>query len=258
VGIFGGRGYRMKLLVSVVDVQEAEEAILGGAAIIDIKNPREGSLGAQPPRKIAEIAAVIPQSLESSAAIGDVPNLPGMASLAAAGAAQCGVDYVKVGLLHVAGAADAVSLLTEVREAVKACSPKTHVVACAYADTTRGTSLNPMELPAVAAQAGVDGCMLDTAYKDGNSLRDCLPTDALRRFIETCREHSLLCALAGSLRGTDFDWVRDLQPDVVGVRGAACNGDRVTGRISSLRVRQLREALLVSSLDLRPHSLPRA
>ena len=72
----------MKLLVSVVDAHEAQEAILGGASIIDIKNPREGSLGAQPPLKIAEIVAVIPRGIESSAAIGDVPNLPGTAALA--------------------------------------------------------------------------------------------------------------------------------------------------------------------------------
>src|SRR3990172_9801720 len=123
----------MKLLVSVVDAQEVEEAILGGAAIIDIKNPREGSLGAQPPRKIAEIAAVIPPGVESSAAIGDVPNLPGTAALAAAGAAQCGIDYVKVGLLHVTAEADVLHLLTEVRLAVKACNPTTRVIACAYA-----------------------------------------------------------------------------------------------------------------------------
>jgi len=248
----------MKLLVSVVDGQEAEEAILGGASMIDIKNPREGSLGAQPPRKIAEIVGVIPRGIESSAAIGDVPNLPGTAALAAAGAAQCRIDYVKVGLLHVGAATDAVRLLTEVRLAVKACNPTTRVIACAYADTIPDTSLPPLELPVVAAQAGVDGCMIDTAYKNGKSLQDLLATDALRRFIEACRQHSLLCGLAGSLRETDFEWVRDLQPDVVGVRGAACTGDRVTGRISSLRVRQLREALLAPSLDLRPHSLPRA
>jgi len=248
----------MKLLVSVVDPLEVEEAVLGGAAIIDIKNPREGSLGAQPPRKIREIVGAIPPGVESSAAIGDVPNLPGTAALAAAGAAQCGVDYVKVGLLHVTAEADVVRLLTEVRFAVQACSPTTRVIACAYADTTPGTSLNPLELPAVAAQACVDGCMIDTAYKNGKSLRDCLATDALRRFTEACREHSLLCGLAGSLQATDFEWVRGLKPDVVGVRGAACTGDRVTGRISSLRVRQLREALLVPSVDLRPHSLPRA
>ncbi len=248
----------MKLLVSVVDPREVGEAILGGAAIIDIKNPREGSLGAQPPREIREIVGLIPPETESSAAIGDVPNLPGTAALAAAGAAQCGVDYVKVGLLHVAAEADVVRLLTEVRFAVKACSPTTRVIACAYADTTPGTGLNPLELPAVAAQACVDGCMIDTAYKNGKGLRDCLTADALRRFTEACREHSLLCGLAGSLQATDFEWVRRLNPDVVGVRGAACTGDRVTGRISALRVRQLREALLAPSLDLRPHSLPRA
>jgi uncharacterized protein (UPF0264 family) len=151
-----------------------------------------------------------------------------------------------------------VSLLTEVREAVKACNPTARVIACAYADTIPETSLTPLELPVVAALAGIDGCMLDTAYKDGKTLRDCLPTDALRRFIETCREHSLLCALAGSLRGTDFGWVRELEPDVVGVRGAACHGDRVTGRISSLQVRQLWEALLPASLNLCSKRLPGA
>jgi len=248
----------MKLLVSVVDALEVEEAILGGASIIDIKNPREGSLGAQPPRKIAEIVAVIPRGIESSAAIGDVPNLPGTAALAAAGAAQCGVDYVKVGLLHVSAGTDLVHLLTEVRLAVKACSPTTRVIACAYADTILRGGFPPLELPAVAVLAGVDGCMLDTAYKDGRSLRKWLGTEQLRDFVAACRQASLVCGLAGSLQGTDFEWVRDLQPDVVGVRGAACTGDRVTGRVSSLRVQQLREALLVPSLDLRPHSLPRA
>jgi len=252
------RASEMKLLVSVVDAHEAQEAILGGASIIDIKNPREGSLGAQPPRKIAEIVAVIPRGIESSAAIGDVPNLPGMAALAAAGAAGCGIDYVKVGLLHVAAGTDAVPLLSEVHAAVKACSPTTRVIACAYADTILRGGFPPLELPAVAVLAGVDGCMLDTAHKDGRSLRKWLGTEQLRDFVAACRQASLLCALAGSLGETDFEWVRGLQPDVVGVRGAACTGDRVTGRISSLRVRQLREALLVPSVDLRPHSLPRA
>jgi len=248
----------MKLLVSVVDPLEVEEAVLGGAAIIDIKNPREGSLGAQPPRKIREIVGAIPPGVESSAAIGDVPNLPGTAALAAAGAAQCGVDYVKVGLLHVTAEADVVRLLTEVRFAVQACSPTTRVIACAYADTILRGGFPPLELPAVAVLAGVDGCMLDTAHKDGRSLRKWLGTEQLRDFVAACRQASLLCALAGSLQATDFEWVRGLKPDVVGVRGAACTGDRVTGRISSLRVRQLREALLAPSLDLRPHSLPRA
>ncbi len=225
---------------------------------MDIKNPREGSLGAQPPGKIAEIAAVIPSGIESSAAIGDVPNLPGTAALAAAGAAQCGVSYVKVGLLHLADATDAMAVLTEVRLAVKACNAMAQVIACAYADA--GSGLRPNELPMIAAAAGVDGCMLDTARKDGISLRSWIGTEELRGFVIACRQASILSALAGSLQHTDFEWVRRLAPDVVGVRGAACRGDRVTGRISRDRVAQIREALLGNSarLHLRPYSLPRA
>ena len=248
----------MRLLVSVVDTQEAEEAILGGAEIIDIKNPREGSLGAQPPGKIAEIVAVIPPGVESSAAIGDVPNLPGTASLAAAAAAQCGVNYVKVGLLYVARATDAMDLLTEVRAAVKACNASARLIACAYADTTSASRL--LELPVVAGAAGVDGCMLDTARKDGTSLRSCIGTEQLQEFIAACRQASLLSALAGSLQGADFEWIRGLAPDVVGVRGAACTGDRVMGRVSRDHVANIRNVLLGGSgrLDLRPHSLPRS
>lgn len=250
----------MRLLVSVVDAQEVEEAILGGAEIIDIKNPREGSLGAHPPGKIKEITAVIPPGVESSAAIGDVPNLPGMAALAAAGAAQCRVHYVKVGLLHVARAIDAMALLTEVRVAVRACDPMARVIACTYADPIVGSCLLPSELPGVAAAAQVDGCMVDTARKDGTSLGTWIGPEELRSFILACRQASLLSALAGSLHGADFEWVRELAPDVVGVRGAACAGDRVTGRVCQHRVRRIRETLLDSSprFDLRPHTLPRS
>lgn len=35
----------MKLLISIKDVDEAEDAVLGGADIIDIKDPTIGSLG---------------------------------------------------------------------------------------------------------------------------------------------------------------------------------------------------------------------
>lgn len=249
----------MRLLVSVVNAQEAEEAVLGGAEIIDIKNPLEGSLGAQPPGKITEIVSVVPPGVESSAAIGDVPNLPGTAALAAAGAAQCGVNYVKVGLLHVARATDAMDLLTEVRLAVKACNPMVRVIACTYADTISGSCLLPAELPGVAAAARADGCMLDTTRKDGKSLRTWMGTEELRGFVFACRHASLLCGLAGSLQGLDFEWVRGLAPDVVGVRGAACDGDRVTGRVSRNRVAHVREALFGNSVhfDLRSQSLSR-
>ena len=47
------------LLVSVRNAAEAAEALDGGAAIIDVKEPRHGSLGAAEPEAIAAVARVV-------------------------------------------------------------------------------------------------------------------------------------------------------------------------------------------------------
>ena len=110
---------QMKLLVSVVNQEEAINSIQGGADIIDVKNPKEGSLGANFPRIIRSVKEIIPKNLELSATIGDLPNLPGTASLAALGAAVSGANYVKVGLFGVETSNQATELMTEVVKAVK-------------------------------------------------------------------------------------------------------------------------------------------
>ena len=88
----------MRLLVSVVDAAEARLAVAGGVDIVDVKNPAEGSLGAPAPGVIAQVRDVVPAELPLSAALGDLPCLPGTAALAALGAARSGAAYVKLGL----------------------------------------------------------------------------------------------------------------------------------------------------------------
>ena len=80
----------MKLLVSVVDAAEARLAVAGGVDIVDVKNPAEGSLGAPVPGVIAQVRDVLAAELPLSAAIGDLPCLPGTAALAALGAVRSG------------------------------------------------------------------------------------------------------------------------------------------------------------------------
>ena len=50
-------------------------------------------------------------------------------------------------------------------------------------------------------------------------------------------------ALAGSLRLKDFDALVDLRPDVIAVRGAACEGDDRTAEVSGACVRRLKAAI---------------
>jgi uncharacterized protein (UPF0264 family) len=230
----------MKLLVSVVDVGEAREAAAAGADIVDVKNPAEGSLGAPLPAVIAGVRAAVPAELPVSAAIGDMPNLPGTAALAALGAARSGAAFVKVGLWGVGTEAEAVGLLRAVREAGSGAV----VVAAAYADASRVAQapLAPALLPRVARAAGVGVCLLDTAVKDGDGLLDWLSRDELASLVADAHAAGLQVALAGALRAEDLPVVRATGADIAGVRSAACSDGRRSGPLDAARVRALRAA----------------
>ncbi len=208
----------MKLLLSVVDAGEAREAAAAGAEIVDVKNPAEGSLGAPTPAVIAGVRAAVPAELPVSAAIGDMPNLPGTAALAALGAARSGATFVKVGLWGVSTEEDAVVLLRAVREAV----PDAVVVAAAYADAARvaHAPLGPELLPRVAHAAGVAVCLVDTAVKDGRGLLEWLAPEALASLVAEAHDAGLEVALAGALRADDLPVVRETGADIAGVHDA--------------------------------------
>jgi uncharacterized protein (UPF0264 family) len=225
----------MKLLVSVVDADEARVAAASGADIVDVKNPVEGSLGAPAPAVIAAVCAAVGQPV--SAAIGDMPNLPGTAALAAAGAASSGATFVKVGLWGVSTEDDAVALLSAVRAAV----PDAVVVAAAYADARRvpHAPLAPELLPSVARAAGVEVCLIDTAIKDGRGLLEWLSPEPI---VAAAHDAGLEIALAGGLRAEDLPVVRDAGADIAGVRSAACVGGR-SGALDGALVAAMRERL---------------
>jgi (5-formylfuran-3-yl)methyl phosphate synthase len=231
----------MRLLVSVVDADEARAASAAGADIVDVKNPDEGSLGAPSPAVIEAVRAAVPAQLPVSAAIGDMPNLPGTAALAALGAARSGAAFVKVGLWGVSTEPEAVALLRAVRDGV-AGVPGAMVVAAAYADARRvaHAPLAPELLPRVAQAAGVAMCLLDTAVKDGRGLLDWLAADELASLVADAHAAGLQVALAGALRAEDLPVVRAAGADIAGVRSAACANGRRSGPLDPARVGALR------------------
>jgi len=234
----------LKLLISPKNEEEASEAIAGGADIIDVKNPKEGALGANFPWVIKRIREITPKNIEVSCALGDVPNLPGSISLAAFGAASLGVDYVKVGLHGLKTQKEATFLLSNVNKAAKEFNPKIKVAAAGYADAERVNALDPMLIPQIASKAQVDLAMVDTAIKDGKNLFDFLPTEQIEKFVNSSHKFGLEAALAGSLRKKDLPVVYRLGADVAGLRGAACtSGDRVEGHITRKLVQELVEAV---------------
>ncbi len=229
----------MKLLVSPTDAAEAEEAVKGGADIIDIKNPAEGSLGASFPWVIRSVLEAVPAGIETSATLGDLTYKPGTASLAAYGVASLGVDYIKAGFYGIKSEKQALSMAQALVRATKGFDVK--VVLAGYADYSLIGAISPFSLIDVALSAGADGVMIDTAVKGGGGLLTYFSLQKLAEFVEQAHSHGLFCALAGSLSYEDVRRIRETGADIVGVRGAACSsGDRERGRIVAERVRDLK------------------
>lgn len=236
---------KIKLLVSPRSKVEAEECIKAEVDIIDIKNPVEGSLGANFPWIIKEILEIVPKNIPVSATIGDLPDLPGTASLAALGVATCGVSYIKAGIKGPKNIEDAINLMKKISKAVKSYNKNIKVVAAAYADYKRFGTINPLLITEVAQKAECDVAMIDTGIKDGKGLFNFLNTDDLKKLINDGHEKNLEVALAGSLKEKDIVVLKDLAPDIIGVRGAACEGyDRLNGSIKSSRIKVLKELLV--------------
>jgi hypothetical protein len=232
----------MKLLVGVVKEKDAIEALKGGCDIIDIKNPIEGSIGANFPSVIRKVREVVPKNFEISACIGDMPNLPGTASLAALGAASCNVNYIKVGLKGAKTKKEAIYLVENVVKTVKGFDKSKKVAVSVYGDYKRAKTLNPMLLPEVVYRTGADVTMLDTTIKDGK-IFDFLEIEQLKEFVEKSHKLGLLATLAGSLGKEDVELVSEAGADILGVRGSVCDGDRIKGGIKSSLVRELVEKI---------------
>ncbi|HDQ92669.1 MAG TPA: hypothetical protein ENN89_00950 [Synergistetes bacterium] len=238
---------RTSLLATVLSAGEALAAVAAGAGVIDVKNPSEGALGAPAPSVIESVREVTPPHIHVSAALGDMPFLPGTAALAALGAAAAGASIVKVGLYGPSNPEETLLLLEAAVGALRNHFPKTVLVAGAYADASRFGGIDPLEVPECAARAGAAGCLLDTYEKSsGQTLLNILPLEAIERFVGSCREYGLFSALAGSLGMAETALLLPLRPDYLGYRGALCENGR-TGTLSGEKIRQISLAITEGS-----------
>jgi uncharacterized protein (UPF0264 family) len=234
----------MRLLVSVRSAGEALVAAGHGADIVDAKEPEAGPLGAVRPEVLARIVRALPGDTPLGIALGDLRRADELAAaLDGVGLEpRAAAVFLKLGF---AGLADADAITPLLRLAMTRAArmgSSVTVVAAAYADHREARSPAPEDVLAAAASAGVAGVLLDTWSKDGRGLLHHFSPDALKGWVARVRGAGLLAAVAGSLGPTTLPIVLAAEPDIVGVRGAACRGGRA-GTLDPVRVRRLREAI---------------
>jgi hypothetical protein len=240
------------LLVSVRDAEEAAAALFGGAAIIDVKEPDRGSLGAACPATIAAVADVVGRRVPWTMACGELCATDGPDHAAVPdGAARIGSllggvwtalspaaplpAAVKVGLAGAAGRDWRPALA-----AIYGGLPATVVgAAVAYADWRRAAAPPPDEVIAAASGLGCRVLLLDTFDKGGGGLFAQAATATLAQWVADAHGAGLEVAVAGRLALAEISKAWGLGPEVVALRSAVCSN----GRTSAVKADLVRAAV---------------
>jgi (5-formylfuran-3-yl)methyl phosphate synthase len=211
-------------LASVTGAGEAQVALAHGADIIDLKDPTKGALGALGIEEVRATVARIRGTRPLSAAIGDLPMQPEAIAAAVSAMAECGVDFIKIGLFPDPRREACIRALASLAGRVK-------IIGVMFADLAADAALIE-----TMAQAGCAGAMLDTARKDGRRLLDHWDIAALRDFVGACRARGMMAGLAGALEIPDVPRLLLLEPDVIGLRTALCTDQNRAGTIEADRL----------------------
>ena len=229
----------MRLLVSVRSPDEVAAALGGGADIVDAKDPARGALGPVAADVLAAIDERVPVHVPLSVALGDAGSAERVnAVVSALRIRRWATAYVKLAFDALCGVSELLPLLRAAAAASARHAACPRLIAVAYADAGRAAQA----VLRAAQQAGAAGILLDTAAKDGRTLLDFWSESLLRDWVRAGRAAGLEVALAGSIGLRDLARVVALEPDIIGVRGAACTGGRA-GSVEAVRVRALRALL---------------
>lgn len=217
----------MLLMVSVQNMEEALQALKGGADIVDVKNLQEALVGSAHPKLVKEVRETVPADRHASVTLGVVPNQVGTVAMAVYTAGVLNATSVKVGFMKTDYDL-AVETLLASREALE--GTETKLVGSLFADNPLYDGLDPRLMIRLAKEGRCDGMLIDTLTKDGRNLFDFMNEEELRDIVFEGKEAGMSTALSGHLRIDDLDELARINPDIVGVRGAACQkGERNSG-----------------------------
>jgi (5-formylfuran-3-yl)methyl phosphate synthase len=238
---------RPRLLVSVRNLAEARAAIDGGCDRLDVKEPDRGPLGRADADVIAEIAAFAQNAtgrgtrVSCSVALGEIDE---SRDATEPFVLPPGVSDIKLGPARLPSRDRWTQGWRRVVERVQGEEERAMCrVAVAYADWQAAGAAVPEQILNAAIEAGADAFLVDTYSKQSGNLLEALALDDLKRLVRQAREAGLTVALAGSLRLEHLPALVDVHPDVIAVRGAACESGRRAAHVSPACVGRLKAAI---------------
>lgn len=234
----------LSLLVSVRSTSEAAAALAGGAEVIDVKEPARGALGRADAEVVRSIARLVDGRRPVTAAAGDLGELA-PAELAA-WADESTACLVKVGV-SLPATQSAVEMLTALRGALP---PRIGLAPALYADADHAPP-DARLLARLQAAASARWLVVDTADKSGPALTGLWRCDQLSQLIGDAGRAGLRLVLAGGVTAQHVATFGASLPDLLGVRGAVCEG----GRGGLVREELVAEFAAAAATARRSHAL---
>lgn len=239
-----------KLLVSVRSLEDAKFAVEGGADLLDVKEPTQGSLGMADIGIVREISERIRRDetpIPLSVALGELVDWMEVDSPPLIPAE---VSFAKLGLSRLSSTKAWSIAWHSIRQRFdEKRDHKLKWVAVAYADNDLAQAPRIDEVLSAAIETDCAGMLIDTFCKSGGSLLNYVTAAGLIELAGQCHAAGMFLALAGSLNIRQLELLADVPVDVIAIRSAAChNGDR-NGVIDSCRVRTFRSALSLPTAD---------
>ncbi|MDR3619094.1 MAG: (5-formylfuran-3-yl)methyl phosphate synthase [Paludisphaera borealis] len=210
-----------ELLVSVRSADEAKKAAAAGASVIDVKEPDEGSLGRAAVAIWRDVRRSVSARFPLSVALGELTEWQDGQGPALPLGAFDGVAYCKLGLAH--AGPDWRDDWRALRDRIP--TRRCRWIAVVYADWETAGAPSPDEILDLAiATPAIVGVLVDTFDKSQPARLDdagWLP------WAQRVRVAHLKLAIAGGLTPETIQDLAALEPDLIAVRGAACeDGDR--------------------------------
>ncbi len=207
-----------RLLVSVRSAEEARIALECGVDLIDVKEPRNGPLGAAEANVWREVLAAIGGAVPVSVALGE------LGAHRPPGQIPSGIAFAKVGLAGASALPDWRPGWREIAASFpRGCAP----VAVAYADWRSAAAPSPEEILTAAVEAHCGAVLIDTHDKENGDVFRHWPGESLADFLKSALEQGLTTVLAGGLSWNSLERALHCPADYLAVRGLACGGCRI-------------------------------
>lgn len=224
--------YMIRLLVSVKDANEAQDAVEAGADFIDLKDPAIGALGNLNNAICQRVIQAVGQNAVISATVGDTHESMQSLLMQIDEKWELGVDIVK---LPISPYFKDTPFLQALQSRIHAKQMK--LIAVMFAEQPIDLSWIP-----VLANIGFYGVMVDTANK-GQHLLSSLTTQQLNEFIHQSSQFGLQAGLAGALRIEYMHELLELHPSYVGFRSGVCEQNVRENKLIPHRVKEIKDKL---------------